>query len=250
MGMPMHPSVTITPKGEQRLRSGHPWIYRSDIADVHAEGGDVVAVVGPRQQTLGHALFSDRSQITLRMLTRGEAPFDLGLLRRRIAAAVAYRHALAPDATAYRVIHGEGDLLPSLVVDRYGDHLVVQTLSQGMDRLTTEVVRILVDELSPSGILARNDPRVRELEGLPRAVEVLHGDVPVSVQVREGFVEYDVDLWKGQKTGLFLDQRENHEVAASYARGRALDCFSYHGGFALRLARRCDTVEEIGRAHV
>ena len=164
----MHPSVTITAKGEQRLRSGHPWIYRSDIADVRAEGGDVVRVVGARGQTLGQALFSDRSQITLRVVTLGEAVFDTALLRQRIAAAVAYRHALAPDATAYRLIHGEGDLLPSLVVDRYGDYLVVQALSQGMDRLTADVVRALVDEVSPTGILARNDPRVRELEGLDR----------------------------------------------------------------------------------
>ena len=134
-------------------------------------------------------------------------------------------------------MHGEADLLPSLVVDRYGDYLVVQALSQGMDRLLPAITSMLVDLLKPAGILARNDPKVRALEGLPQTIDVLHGEIPDSVVVREGPIEYDVDLRKGQKTGLFLDQRENREAAARYARGRLLDCFSYNGGFALRLAR-------------
>jgi 23S rRNA (cytosine1962-C5)-methyltransferase len=162
------------------------------------------------------------------------------LIRRRIEAAVAFRASLDIDATAFRLIHGEGDLLPSLIVDRYADYLVVQALSQGMDRLLPTVVTALQEIAAPRGILARNDPRARLLEGLEQQVEVLAGDVPESVSVREGAVEYDVDLRRGQKTGLFLDQRENRTAAAAYAHGRLLDCFSYNGGFALALAARCD----------
>jgi 23S rRNA (cytosine1962-C5)-methyltransferase len=188
---------------------------------------------------LGSALFSDRSQIAIRMLTYGETPADEAIVRRRIESAIQFRQTLAIDGTAYRVVHGEADLLPSLIVDRYGDYLVVQTLSQGMDRLLPVVVASLKPLLHPAGILARNDPRSRLLENLEQRVEVLDGDVPESVTVREGGIEQEVDLRRGQKTGLFLDQRENREAAALYARGRLLDCFSYNGGFALRLARQC-----------
>jgi 23S rRNA (cytosine1962-C5)-methyltransferase len=242
---PSPPAVTLGPRGEQRLRSGHPWIYRADVIDVDAQAGDIVRVIGPRQRTLGFALFSDQSQIPIRMLSRGEVAADEALIRARIDRAVRFRETLQLDATAYRLVHGEADLLPSLIVDRYGDHLVIQTLSQGMDRLTPVVVRHLVETLAPAGILARNDPKVRALEGLPQTVEVLHGTIPDSVVAREGPIEYDVDLHRGQKTGLFLDQRENREAAARYAHGRLLDCFSYHGGFALRLARQCPEAEAI-----
>jgi 23S rRNA (cytosine1962-C5)-methyltransferase len=238
-------TVTVSARGEQRIRSGHPWIYRADVVDVQAAAGDTVSVFGPGRRMLGHALFSDRSQIPIRMLTRGDAPADLGLWRARLANALLFRESLRLDATAYRLVHGEGDLLPSLIVDRYADYLVVQALSQGVDRLLPEITRLLVDLTSPAGILARNDPRVRGLEGLEQKVEVLHGTIPESVVVREGPVEYDVDLWKGQKTGLFLDQRENRDAAARYARGRLFDGFSYNGGFALRLARQCPEVEAV-----
>ena len=210
-----------------------------------AGSGDIVQVVGPRQRTLGQALFSDRSQITLRMLTHGETAASPALIRTRLDRAIAFRQTLGIDANAYRLVHGEGDLLPSLVVDRYGDYLVVQALSQGMDRLLPDIVAMLVELVAPIGILARNDPKVRVLEGLEQTIEVLYGTVPESVTVREGPVEYDVDLRKGQKTGLFLDQRENREAAARYARGRLLDCFSYNGGFGLRLARQCPEAEAI-----
>ena len=239
------PSVVVSARGEQRIRAGHPWVYRADITGVDAAAGETVAVIGPRNRLLGHALFSDRSQIPLRMLTRGEAPADMALWRTRLDAALRFRESLNLDATAYRLVHGEGDLLPSLVIDRYADYLVVQALSQGVDRMLPEITRALVDLTAPAGILARNDPRVRTLEGLEQKVELLHGTIPESVVVREGPVEYEVDLWKGQKTGLFLDQRENREAAARYARGTLLDCFSYNGGFALRLARQCPRAEAI-----
>ena len=250
--------VTITPRGEQRLRGGHPWIYRTDVADVRAAAGDVVLVRGARGRPVGHALYSDRSQIALRMLTSGpgDDAFDAdALIRRRLEAAIAFRASLGIDATAFRIVHGEADLLPSLVVDRYGDYLVVQALSQGMDRRLAAIVAALKDLLNPRGILARNDPRARTLEGLEQRVEVLAGDVPDRVVATEVGVEYEVDLRRGQKTGLFLDQRENRAAAALYARGRLLDAFSYHGGFALVLGRRCDEtiaidVSEDAVAHV
>jgi 23S rRNA (cytosine1962-C5)-methyltransferase len=241
----MPPSVAISARGEQRIRTGHPWIYRADVMEVDAEGGEIVAVIGPRNRILGHALFSDRSQITLRMLGQGEGEVGLALIRARLERAIALRLTLGIDASAYRLVHGEGDLLPSLVVDRYGDYLVVQTLSQGMDRLLPDIVSMLIACLAPTGILARNDPKVRALEGLEQKVEVVHGSVPESVTVHEGPVEYEVDLRRGQKTGLFLDQRENRDAAARYARGRLLDCFSYNGGFALRLARQCPEAEAV-----
>ena len=231
----------MTPRGEGRIRDGHPWVYRSDVADARAEPGDVVAVRNVRGRILGRALFSSRSQIALRMLDRSgsdEAAVE-ALLAARLEAAIAFRRSLAIDADAYRIVHGEADLLPSLVVDRYGDYLVVQALSQGMDRLLPVVVRLLHEALQPRGILARNDPGARVLEGLDRRVEVIAGEIPDQVTVTELGIVYQVDLRRGQKTGLFLDQRENRAAAAAYARGRLLDCFSYDGGFALVLGRRC-----------
>ena len=239
------PHVVISARGEQRVRSGHPWVYRADVVDVAARAGDIVQVIGPRHRTIGYALFSDRSQITIRMLSRGETAADEALIRARLERAIAYRGSLRIDATAWRLVHGEADLLPSLVVDRYGDYLVVQALSQGMDRLLPLITQFLVELVAPAGILARNDPKVRALEGLDQNVTVLQGDIPDRVAAREGPVEYEVDLRRGQKTGLFLDQRENREAAARYARGRLLDCFSYNGGFALRLAGQSTDVEAL-----
>jgi 23S rRNA (cytosine1962-C5)-methyltransferase len=237
----MVPTVTISSRGEARLRSGHPWIYRADLGEVQAGSGDRVVVRGARGRTLGQALYSDRSQIALRMLTRGDEAADDALIRRRIAAALAFRQFLAIDASAYRLVHGEADLLPSLVIDRYGEYLVVQTLSQGTDRLLPLVVATLQDLVRPRGILARNDSRTRTLEGLAQTVEVVAGEVPDSIAVIENGVQLDADVRHGQKTGLFLDQRENRGAAALYAHGRLLDCFTYNGGFALALAGRCDS---------
>ena len=229
-------SVTITKRGEQRVRNGHPWIYKSDVVAVDAAGGDLVAVVDHRGQHTGHALYSDRSEIALRMFTRAAPPPDLSLWRGRLRQARDFRTSLGLDATAFRLVHGEADLLPGLVVDRYGDYLVVQALAQTTDRMLPDITALLVELLAPAGILARNDPKVRLLEGLEQRVEVLYGTVPETIEAREGAVVYDVDPFRGQKTGLFLDQRENRIAAARYAHGRVLDAFSYNGGFALTLA--------------
>ena len=244
------PSVVVTPRGVERAKSGHVWIYRSDVSEVSAAPGDVVDVVGPRGRPLGSAFYSDRSQISLRLLTAGGAVVAPDFLRRRLDAAFSFRESLNIPATAYRIVHGEGDLLPSLIVDRYSQYLVVQTLSQATDRLLPEIVAILrdwsfVDDGEghrPSGILVRNDAKVRALEGLEPVVTVAAGEVPERVLVREDRVRYEVDLRRGQKTGLFLDQRENREAAFRYAHGRLLDAFSYDGGFALALADVCTDV--------
>ena len=240
------PAVVVTAKGENRIRGGHPWVYRSDIADVRdVEPGIVVDVLGPRQRLLGRALFSDQSQITIRMISHDAVAIDDAFWRARLDQAIKFRDTLDINATAYRLVHGEGDLLPSLIVDRYGDYLVMQTLSQGMDRLSTKIAGLLVELTGAKGVLARNDPKVRQLEGLEQKVEIVHGDVPEVITVREAGVTYTVDPWRGQKTGLFLDQRENREAAARYAHGRLLDCFSYNGGFALVLAPKCESVEAL-----
>ena len=221
----MIPTAVISARGEERLRRGHPWIYQSDVLDANAEPGSVVELLGPRQRYVGRALYSDRSQITLRMLTRGEEEIDAAFWAARLGAAIRFRQGLDIDATAYRLVHGEADLLPSLIVDRYADILVVQALSQGMDRHLPDLLPTLVELTGATGVLARNDPRVRVLEGLEQRIDVLYGEVPERILVQEGGVQYDVDPRLGQKTGLFLDQRENREAAARYARGRVLDCF-------------------------
>ncbi len=232
----MEQTITVTPRGEERIRNGHFWVYKADVASGRGEPGAVVRVVSPGGRFLARAFFSDRSQITLRILTRHDVPVDRGFWRMRLEQAFSFRERIGIDATAFRLVHGEGDLIPSLVVDRYGDYLSLQALSQGTDRLLPEITSLLSELLAPRGIIARNDPRVRLLEGLEQTVAVMQGDIPDRVPVREGKIEYDVDLRHGQKTGAFLDQRENRIAAAQYVRGRALDCFSYAGGFALQLA--------------
>jgi 23S rRNA (cytosine1962-C5)-methyltransferase len=236
----MESTITVTPRGEERIRNGHFWVYRADVSGGHAEPGVVVRVVGSGGRFLARAFYSDRSQITLRVLTQHDVPVDRRFWRSRLEQAIAFRERLGIDASAYRLVHGEGDLIPSLIVDRYGDYLVVQALSQGTDRLLPEITSVLVELQGPKGMLARNDPRVRLLEGLEQSVTVLHGDIPDKLAVREGAIEYVVDLRHGQKTGAFLDQRENRQAASQYVSGRTLDCFSYAGGFALQLASHVD----------
>jgi 23S rRNA (cytosine1962-C5)-methyltransferase len=234
--------VRVARKGERRIRGGHPWVFRSDV-DVPGgvPDGAIVEVTGPHGQKLGSAFYSSRSEITLRMLARGGS-LSGAFLRQRLADAVAWRERVAEGARCCRLVHGEGDRLPSLLVDRYGDYLVVQTLCQGTERLKPMIVDRLVELVQPRGILERNDPKARSLEGLERRTGLLHGEVPEMVEVEEAGLRLEVDLWRGQKTGLFLDQRENHLAAAGYARGRVLDAFAYSAGFGLLAARHASEV--------
>ena|SRR5487761_137506 len=237
------PEVHITSRGIDRIAAGHPWIYRSDVkSDDGIEPGAVVRVLERKGRFWGQALWSAQSQIALRMLTREQRVFDRTFLAERIAQAVAYRAIVAEGAQACRLISSEGDLLPSLVVDRYADVVVLQTLSQGMERLKADVVQILTEQLKPRAILERNDVAVRALEGLPEQKGVLAGEDVRELVVEENGVKFRVDLIGGQKTGEFLDQRENRAAARRYAQGRLLDCFCYTGGFALTLASLCESV--------
>ena len=237
------PSVTISARGIERIVSGHPWIYRADLAPgSKAEPGAIVRVIDRKKRYWGQALYSSKSQIALRMLTREERVFDRAFLAERIAAAASFRTQIVEGAEAYRLVAAEGDQLPSLIVDRYGACFVVQTLTQGMENLKTTVVEILREQFAPVSILERNDVAVRELEGLPERKGVLAGEAVSEVVVEENGVRFCFDLMGGQKTGGFLDQRENRAAARHYVRGRLLDCFTYTGGFALTLARQCETV--------
>jgi 23S rRNA (cytosine1962-C5)-methyltransferase len=238
----------ITPRGVERLRLGHLWVYRSDVRSAQADAGAVVRLSDERGNLLGRAFYSDKSQISIRLLTREDVPIDRAFFAARIRRAATYRELVVENSDACRVVYGEADLLPSLIVDRYGDYIVLQTLSQSSDRLKNLFVEILVEQFAPKGVVERNDPKVRLLEGLEQRVSVLHGDVPPEVLIKENGVTFVCDPAKGQKTGSFLDQRENHWAARRYASGDVLDCFSYQGGFALTVADRCAQVEAIDMA--
>jgi 23S rRNA (cytosine1962-C5)-methyltransferase len=241
-------SVVITPRGVERLRLGHLWVYRSDVRSAQADAGAVVRLSDERGNLLGRAFYSDKSQISIRLLTREDVPIDRAFFAARIRRAATYRELVVENSDACRVVYGEADLLPSLIVDRYGDYIVLQTLSQSSDRLKNLFVEILVEQFAPKGVVERNDPKVRLLEGLEQRVSVLHGDVPPEVLIKENGVTFVCDPAKGQKTGSFLDQRENHWAARRYASADVLDCFSYQGGFALTVADRCAQVEAIDMA--
>ncbi len=241
-------SVIISPRGVERIRLGHLWVYRSDVRTTQAEPGSVVRLTDERGRFQGRAFYSDKSQIAVRLLTREDRPVDRAFFTERIQQAIAYRARVVENSDAFRVVYSEADLLPSLIVDRYGDYLAVQTLSQGSERHKSLLVEILIELLSPKGIIERNDPKVRLLEGLEQKVGVLHGEVPSEICVKENGVAFAYDLAKGQKTGSFLDQRENHWAARRYASGDVLDCFSYQGGFALTVADRCEHVEVVDMA--
>ena len=234
--------VTVSRRGADRwLRRLHPWIYRSDVSG----GGGAAGGVWVRDESgrrLGTGLWSPASEISIRMLTTDTVELDASFWRSRIENAAAYRASLSPRSTAYRLVHGEADGLPSLIVDRYGPYVAAQFLSAGLEAHRGEIVEALAAALAPAGMVARNDVPVRRHEGLPRSVELLWGAVPAEVEVEEAGVRYIADLWEGQKTGAFLDQRENRARAGELSRGRTLDCFAYHGSFALHLARRADRV--------
>jgi 23S rRNA (cytosine1962-C5)-methyltransferase len=236
-------TARVSAKGALRWQGGHPWIFRSDVTHRPDGPAGVVAVHDARNQALGWALWSPTSEISLRLLDRDPgASIDAAWWCARIRRALDRRAALGGSTNAYRLIHGEGDGLPSLVCDRFDRWLVVQLLSAGLERWRSAIIECLAELAAPLGILARNDAAVREREGLPRMTELLLGEVPREVEVREGDVRYLAAPWTGQKTGAFLDQRENRLRVGHVARGRALDCFSYHGSFALHLARRADHV--------
>ena len=234
-------TVIVSAKGAARWQAGHPWIYRTDVYDEPGDTPGIVAVTDRRGRHLGQALYSPKSEIRLRLLTRGREAIDAAWWGERIAAAAARRAELA--ATAFRVVHAEGDGLPSLVVDRYGPHVVAQLLSAGLEQVRDDVLAGMGAALAPEGILLRNDSAIRRHEGLPLEVTLAYGEVPKVVEVMEGDVRYAAAPWTGQKTGAFLDQRENRVLVSEHAGpGRALDLFTYHGSFALHLARRAAAV--------
>lgn len=241
-------SVVISPRGVERLRSGHLWVYRSDVRSAEAEPGAVVRLVDERGHFQGRAFYSDKSQISIRLLTREDIPIDRAFFTERLRRAADLRKRVVENSDSYRLVYGDSDLLSSLVVDRYGDYLAIQTLSQGAERLKDLFVEILVELFSPTGVLERNDPRVRLLESLDQRVGVLYGQVPEEIVTNVNGVKFAISPAKGQKTGSFLDQRENHAAARQYVSGEVLDCFTYQGGFALTVADRCQHVKAVEMA--
>jgi 23S rRNA (cytosine1962-C5)-methyltransferase len=238
-------SARVNKKGADRVRQGHLWIYRSDVIAADAEAGAIVTVKDERGNFVGQALFSDASQIALRFLTQSNEEIDREWWRRRIREARQRRH-IAPETNAYRLIYSEGDLLSSLIVDVYADVLVLQTLSQGTDGVKSMLAEILVEEFNPRAVIERNDVRVRDLEGLPLINGIVYGDAPAELEILQHGLRFVVAPLGGQKTGSFLDQRENRLAARAAAnttnRRRALDCFTFNGAFALHLASVCENV--------
>jgi 23S rRNA (cytosine1962-C5)-methyltransferase len=240
------PIAIVTSRGAKRLAAGHPWVFRSDLAEAPTGPAGAVRVADARGHALGWAWWSPASEIVLRRVERdSEASIDRAWWHARLAHALARRTPLAADTNACRLVHGEGDGLPALVVDRYDRWLVVQFLSAAVEAQRALVVDVLQELAAPEGILARNDASVRAREGLPRTVELVAGVVPDEIEVNEHGVTYLAAPWTGQKTGAFLDQRENRVMLRGYARGRALDVFSYHGSFALHLARGAESVTAV-----
>jgi 23S rRNA (cytosine1962-C5)-methyltransferase len=242
-------AVRITARGAKRIRAGHLWVYRSDVASADGvEAGAIVRVVDQANNFVGQAFYSDRSEIALRFLTTREDTIDREWWRARLRACAERRSAIAGDTNAYRLVYSEGDLLPSLIVDKYDDVLVMQTLSQGSDRLKASIGELLVEEFRPVAVLERNDARVRQFEGLELQTGALYPleagaiETGSKIEIKQHGVRFVVSPLGGQKTGAFLDQRENYLAAAREAHGRALDCFTFNGGFALHLARVCQTV--------
>jgi 23S rRNA (cytosine1962-C5)-methyltransferase len=245
---PSIPVVKISPRGTSRLKDGHVWVYRSDIVSAEdVPPGSLVRVLDHRGQSLGDALYSSSSQIAIRLISHEPVADFLALLRQRIAEAMTYRDPIVRDTDAYRIIFSEADFLPGLIVDRYHDILSMQILTQAMD---AEIVRQtltseLTDRLHPAAIVERVDPRVRQLEDLPpRASGLVQGEKASTIFTMNG-VQFHFAALEGQKTGAFLDQRENYAAAAQYAHGEALDVFCYQGGFALHLVSRCSRVTGI-----
>lgn len=237
-------TVQISTRGAKRIRHGHLWVYRSDIRDPgEAEGGAIARIVDEAGNFVGHAFYSDRSEIAVRFLTTREESIDDDWWRTRLRECAVRRASIAVQSNAYRLVYSEGDLLSSIIVDVYDGHFVLQTLSQGADRLQAKLVELLIDEFKPRSVSERNDARVRELEGLELRKGTLWGEsAKEEIEVTQHGVRFLISPLGGQKTGAFLDQRENYLAAQQVAQGRALDCFTFNGGFALYMANSCETV--------
>lgn len=235
--------ATVTKRGADRIRDGHLWIYRSDVVKADdALGGSVVVVRDQNRNFVGQAFYSNSSQIALRFLTQTEEPIDRDWWRRRLIEAAARRAGITSNTNAYRLVYSEGDLLPSIIIDRYDDVLVLQTLSQGSETIKPLLVELLTEEFKPRAIIERNDVRVRQHEGLELIASTLYGEAPAEFEIKQDGIRFLVSPLSGQKTGSFLDQRENRLAARGVAHGRALDCFTFTGAFALHLAQVCDSV--------
>ncbi|MEO7970274.1 MAG: class I SAM-dependent rRNA methyltransferase [bacterium] len=238
-------NITVAKRGADRIRRGHLWIYSSDVVDAsEVAGGAVVGVQDEHRNFIGQAFYSDSSQIALRFLTQTRDPINREWWRERIRAAAARRN-FGPETNAYRFIYSEGDLLPSIILDRYDDVLVLQTLSQGSEAIKPLLVELLIEEFAPRAIIERNDVRVRQHEGLELLTGTLYGEAPLEFEILQDGVRFVVAPLSGQKTGSFLDQRENRLAARKVAHGRALDCFTFNGAFALQLAGACEHVSGI-----
>jgi 23S rRNA (cytosine1962-C5)-methyltransferase len=243
---PLSAHAVVSPRGAGRWQRGHPWIFRSDVLERPTSPAGAVQVRDARGKPLGTALWSPRSEISLRLIDRDpDARLDQEWWYQRITACVERRRPLDSVANAYRLVHGEGDAIPSLICDRYDQWVVLQVMSAGLEPHRDHIVSAVRAATGARGVLARNDVPLRQKEGLPLASELLAGEVPKTVEVREHDVTYLAAPWEGQKTGAFLDQRENRAFIGALARGAALDCFSYHGSFALHLARRADRVTAV-----
>ena len=230
--------IILTPKGLRWWRTGHPWIYRDDLVPRQtAEPGEVVSVQDEQGRFLGQAFYSASSRLALRLLTTSADPINRDFWEARMRQALHYRRRVVQDSNALRFIYAEADGFPGLIVDSYDGHLVIQVHHAGIAKLLDLLLDLLHQFLTPKSVTLRNDSEVRRLEGLPLEVQVVSGQVPERLVIQEGPVQFLVDVRRGQKTGMFLDQRENHQIAATWAQGDVLDCFSYQGGFALHAAR-------------
>ena len=235
--------ITVTKRGADRIRGGHLWIYRSDVVETgEVAGGAIVVVRDQNRNFVGQAFFSDSSQIALRFLSQTEEPIDRAWWQKRILDAADRRARLTSVTNAYRLVYSEGDLLPSIIIDRYDDVLVLQTLSQGSETIKPQLVELLAEQFAPRAIIERNDVRVRQHEGLELIAGMLYGEAPAEFEIKQAGIRFLVAPLSGQKTGSFLDQRENRIAARAVAQGRALDCFTFNGAFALHLAGVCQSV--------
>jgi 23S rRNA (cytosine1962-C5)-methyltransferase len=238
--------VEISTRGARRIRQGHLWVYRSDVSNASdADGGAIVRVLDEAGNFVGQAFYSDRSEIALRFLTTHESAIDRDWWRGRLRRCAESRVPIGRESNAFRLVFSEGDLLPSLIVDMYDNVLVLQTLSQGSEKIRSLLTELLIDEMKPRAVIERNDARVREFEGLELRAGLVYGDAANEIEINQHGVRFLVSPIGGQKTGAFLDQRENYLAARSVAHGRALDCFTFNGGFALHIAPSCESVVAI-----